>query len=149
MVSKYSASPLESVRDHVARYESSDGADGYERRGFQCIILTHIGRRSGLLRKSPLMKVVLEGQYILVASFAGQEHNPLWVDNVLTNSFVQIQDQDEIISTSARLTNGCERESAWRAAVAAYPPYAEYQRRTSREFPLFTCQPRPGEHRGR
>jgi deazaflavin-dependent oxidoreductase (nitroreductase family) len=139
----YEPSPLTSVREHVERYEATDGAEGYERRGYFCVILTHRGQRTGQLRKTPVMKVVHDGKYLLVGSFAGAEEDPIWVRNVLAEPRITIRDRYQVISVTARLITGEERAAVWASAVTAFPPYAEYQERTTRSLPLFLCHPNP------
>jgi hypothetical protein len=39
------------------------------------------------------------------------------------------------------VSDTAERERLWKAAVAAYPPYAEYQTRTTRVIPIFVAEP--------
>jgi F420H(2)-dependent quinone reductase len=34
-----------------------------------------------------------------------------------------------------------ERARLWALAVAAYPPYADYQSRTERQIPVFVAEP--------
>lgn len=137
----HQASPIASVADHVARYEATGGRDGYERRGYTCIILSHRGRKTGLVRKSPLMKVQHGADYLLVGSFAGGARDPLWVDNLLADPRVIIQDRTRVQEYVARPAAGAERAELWKIAVSAYPPYAEYQDRTERQFTIFRCTP--------
>jgi deazaflavin-dependent oxidoreductase (nitroreductase family) len=114
----YETSPLTSVREHVERYEATDGAEGYERRGYFCVILTHRGQRTGQLRKTPVMKVVHDGKYLLVGSFAGAEEDPIWVRNVLAEPTITIRDRYQVISVTARLITGEERAVTLVAASA-------------------------------
>lgn len=76
--SDYEPSPSERVRDQVARYEATGGADGGTLDGPPVIILTTTGAQSGKTRKNPVMRVERDGVYLAVASYAGNPRNPQW-----------------------------------------------------------------------
>lgn len=134
------------VRDQVELYEGSGGAKGTTLRdtGLPVIIVTNRGVRSGKLRKTPLMRVEHDGQYAAVASRGGAPTHPAWYYNLRANPEVELQDGAVRTSMVARELDGEERELWWHRAVAAYPPYADYQEKTSRLIPVFVLEP-PGE----
>ena len=101
------------------------------------IILTTLGSRSGKLRKTPLMRVEHEGEYAVVASLGGAPKNPVWYYNIVANPHVELQDGPQRWDMVAREVTGEERALWWERAVAAYPPYADYQRSTDRTIPVF------------
>ena len=124
---KYEPSPLQWVRDQVAEYESSGGARGNRQQpsGLPVIIVTARGRRSGKIRKFPLMRVEHGGVYALVASKGGTPENPIWYGNLVASpTEVMIQDGPEPFDVTVHEVDGTEREKWWERAVAAYPPYA-------------------------
>ena len=134
---RYEPSPLDRERAQVALYEATAGAEGNTLEGRPIIILTHIGQKSGLLRKSPLMRVEHGGEYALVASKGGAPEHPLWYRNLLADpEAVMIQDGPVPFDVSVRELTGAERELWWERAVAAFPPYAEYQEKTDRVIPV-------------
>lgn len=136
----YEPSPAEWVRDQVAEYESSGGqrANTLRDTGLPIVIVTVRGHKSGNVRKTPLMRVEHEGQYALVASKGGAPEHPLWYHNLVASpSTVALQDGPEPFEVEVRELSGDERALWWERAVAAYPPYAEYQARTSRSIPVF------------
>ena len=143
-MSEYIPSPSQWVRDQVELYEGSDGAEGTTLRdtGLPVIIVTHRGRKTGALRKTPLMRVVDGKNYVLVASKGGAPENPLWYYNLKADPEVEIRDHSEVFSMRVRqVVDPIERERLWKLAVAAYPPYQDYQQRTERLIPLFVAEP--------
>jgi deazaflavin-dependent oxidoreductase (nitroreductase family) len=109
-------------------------------RGMPVIILTTQGARSGKLRKSPLMRVEHDGDYAVVASLGGAPQHPVWYHNVVANPDVELQDGAEKHDYVAREVTGEEKATWWKRAVTAYPDYAEYQQKTSREIPVFVLE---------
>jgi len=130
------------VRDQL---EQIDAAGGDTRvvdiRGRPVVVLTMRGRRSGALRRVPLMRVEHEGVYAAVASKGGAPEHPEWYYNLTADPWVELHDGTEHIQTRARLIKGAEREQWWSRCVEAFPPYAEYQERTDREIPVFVLEP--------
>ena len=142
----YEPSPAGWVRDQVELYESSGGTQGTTLRdtGLPVVIITNRGVRSGKLRKTPVMRVEHEGRYAAVASQGGAPTHPHWYYNFLANPSVEVQDGPDKQRMIAREVTGDERAQWWERAVAAYPPYAEYQQRTTRQIPVFVLEPAGG-----
>jgi deazaflavin-dependent oxidoreductase (nitroreductase family) len=104
------------------------------------IIVTTRGNKSGKVRKTALMRVEHDGQYALVASVGGAPTHPVWYHNLVADpTAVVIQDGPVPFDASVRQLTGDEKAAWWERAVAAYPPYAEYQERTEREIPVFVA----------
>jgi deazaflavin-dependent oxidoreductase (nitroreductase family) len=136
---EYAPSPQAWVRDQVEAYESSGGQQGNTLRdtGLPVIILTTRGNRSGKLRKTPLMRVEHGGDYLLVASLGGAPTHPVWYHNLIADpEAAMIQDGPEPFDVVVRELEGDERAEWWDRAVAAFPPYADYQKKTTRRIPL-------------
>ncbi len=135
----YEPSTWEWVRQQVAEYEASNGERGNTLRdtGMPIIVMTTVGRKTGKVRKVPLMKVEHNGEYAIIASKGGAPKNPAWVANLLADPKVMIQDGAEPFDALVRLVEGPERDEWWERSVAAYPPYAEYQAKTDRQIPVF------------
>ena len=145
LTGEYEPSPEQWVRDQVEGYESSGGARANTLRdtGLPVIIVTHRGNKTGAIRKIALMRVEHGGEYALVASKGGAPKHPVWYYNLLADpTAVMIQDGPEPFDAEVRLVTGDERAQWWERAVAAYPPYAEYQTRTEREIPVFVARRR-------
>jgi F420H(2)-dependent quinone reductase len=137
----YEPSPEKFVRDQVETYERTDGAEANTLRGRPVIILTTRGARSGMVRKTPLMRVEHDGRYAVVASKGGAPSHPVWFHNVAADPHVQLQDGARKWDMTAREATGEEKAQWWERAVAAWPDYAEYQKKTDREIPLFVLEP--------
>ena len=141
-MSEYVPSTAEWVRNQVELYESSDGAEGNDLRGMPVVVVTHRGRRTGAIRKTPLMRVADGDGYVLVGSLGGAPKNPVWVYNLLAESNIEVRDRADVHAMRARLVEDPdERERLWGLAVEAYPDYADYQERTERVIPLFRAEP--------
>jgi len=142
---EYEPSTWEWVREQVATYERSGGTEGNTLRdtGLPIIIVTTRGARSGKIRKTPLMRVEHQGEYALVASMGGAPKHPVWYFNLKADpTAVMIQDGPEPWDAEVREVEGEEREAWWERAVAAFPPYAEYQQKTERRIPVFVARRR-------
>jgi deazaflavin-dependent oxidoreductase (nitroreductase family) len=137
----YEPSTQKWVRDQVELYESSGGTKGTDLRGMPVVVLTNRGAKSGNLRKTPLMRVEHEGRYAVVASQGGAPEHPSWYFNLLADPRVELQDGPVKQDMVARELEGDERAAWWRRAVAAFPPYREYQFKTRRQIPVFVLEP--------
>ena len=135
-MAKYVPSPRDWVREQVELYESSGGTKGTTLRdtGLPVVIVTHRGRMTGAIRKTPLMRVKEGDNYILVGSQGGAPKDPAWVHNLRADPHIELRDETIVRSMFVREVNDMtERARLWTLAVAAYPPYAEYQARTKRD----------------
>lgn len=144
----YAPSPRAWVRAQVEQYEATGGQQGGTLRGMPVVILTSRGASTGLLRKSPLMRVEHQGTYAVVASMGGAPRDPVWADNLRADPRAEIQDGPDRWDVLAREPAGAERDLWWRRAVAAYPDYAAYQERTERVIPLFLLERDPADRTG-
>jgi F420H(2)-dependent quinone reductase len=140
---EYEPSPQGWVREQVELYESSGGTQGTTLRdsGLPVVIITNRGVRSGKLRKTPLMRVEHDGRYAAVASQGGAPAHPRWYYNFCADPRVELRDGPRKQDMIAREVTGDERAAWWERAVAAFPPYAEYQRKTERQIPVFVLSP--------
>ncbi|PXA68069.1 nitroreductase family deazaflavin-dependent oxidoreductase [Cryobacterium arcticum] len=138
---EYEPSPEKWVRDQVDLYETSGGTKGTTLRGMPVIVLTTLGAKSGKVRKAPLMRVEHDGSYLAVASLGGSPKNPVWYANVVAHPLVEVQDGPVRQDMTAREITGDEKAVWWERAVAAYPPYADYQKKTDRIIPVFLLEP--------
>ena len=142
-MSEYIPSPSGWVAEQVELYEGSGGTDGLTLRdtGLPVIIVTNRGRKTGAIRKTPLMRAVDGNSYILVASKGGAPKNPLWYHNLKAEPNVEIRDEAQVYSMRVReVGDSAERQRLWDIAVKAYPPYQEYQDKTDRVIPVFLAE---------
>ena len=138
---EYAPSPLDWSRDQADKYAESDGKDAADMKGMPIILLTTVGAKTGKLRKTPLMRVEHDGEYAVVASLGGAPKNPVWYYNIAKNPRVELQDGSVTRDYDAREVFGDEKAVWWERAVAAYPDYADYQKKTDREIPVFVVAP--------
>lgn len=140
----YRPSPTKWVRDQVELYESSGGTQGTTLRetGLPVIIVTNTGRKTGAVRKTPLMRVKDGENYVLVGSVGGAPKHPVWVHNLRANPQIEIRDETKVRQMQVReVSDEPERSRLWAAAVSAFPPYNDYQKRTQRRIPVFLATP--------
>ena len=143
MTDTYIPSPRDWVREQVELYESSGGAKGTTLRdtGLPVIIVTHKGNKTGAVRKTPLMRVETGGAYVLVGSQGGAPEAPVWVHNLRADPAVELRDRTVVRTMKVReVTDAAERAKLWALAVSAFPPYAEYQKKTQRQIPVFIAE---------
>lgn len=143
-MSEYIPSPTAWVAEQVELYESSGGTEGTTLRdtGLPVIIVTNRGHKTGAIRKTPLMRVADGNNYILVASKGGAPDHPQWYYNLKADPNVEIRDKTEVFSMRVReVEDTAERERLWQIAVAAFPPYQDYQEKAPRLIPIFVAEP--------
>ena len=143
-MAEYMPSTRDWVREQVEVYEGSGGTEGTTLRdtGLPVIIVTNRGNQSGAIRKTPLMRVKDGNNYVLVASMGGAPNNPVWVYNLRADNNVEIRDETDVYPMRVReVQDDAERARLWDIAVEAFPPYEEYQGRTTRKIPVFVAEP--------
>jgi len=129
------------ANEQVRLYEATDGVKAWDLRGVPVVILTTRGRKSGALRKSPLMRVTDGERYAVVASKGGADEHPVWYLNLLADPDVTLQDKAVKRRYRARTAEGAEREQWWVRATGVWPDYDDYQRKTDRQIPLVVLEP--------
>lgn len=141
LTGEYEPSTSDWARKQAELFERSEGTKGTTLRGMPIILITSVGAKSGKLRKTPLMRVEHEGEYAAVASLGGSPKHPVWFYNLVKNPQVELQDGPVKRDYVAREVTGDEKAVWWERAVAAYPDYADYQKKTSRQIPVFVLTP--------
>ncbi|WP_405497945.1 nitroreductase family deazaflavin-dependent oxidoreductase [Nocardia sp. NBC_00511] len=142
LIGEYEPSPSDWARKQADEYEDSQGADGFSLKGKPIILLTTKGNKSGKLRRTPLMRVEHNGEYAVVASLGGAPKHPVWYYNIAADPHVELRDRDVVKDYDAREVTGDEKAVWWERAVEAWPDYADYQTKTTREIPVFVLTPR-------
>lgn len=141
LTGEYEPSAFDFSRDQVDLYERSGGTEGNNNQGKPVIVLTSVGAKTGKLRKTPLMRVEHDGEYAVVASLGGAPKHPVWYYNLVANPHVELQDGPVKKDYQAREIHD-EEYAAWlERAVAVWPDYAEYQKKTTRKMPIFVLTP--------
>jgi deazaflavin-dependent oxidoreductase (nitroreductase family) len=137
LTGEYAPSTADWARKQAEAYEASGGEQAGDLRGLPVIVLTTVGAKTGLLRKTALMRVEHDGEYAVIGSLGGAPKHPVWVHNIRKEPHVELQDGPEKHDYTAVEAEGAERDQWWERAVAAYPPYADYQKKTERIIPVF------------
>jgi deazaflavin-dependent oxidoreductase (nitroreductase family) len=138
---EYEPSTSDWARENAEKYMESGGTEGTELMGRPVILLTTIGAKSGKIRKTPLMRVEHNGEYAVVASLGGAPKHPVWYHNVKKNPRVELQDGSTTGDYEAREVFDDEKATWWERAVEAWPDYADYQKKTDRQIPVFVLTP--------
>ena len=147
LVGRYEPSSLSWVRAEVEQIEATGGAAFSDRR---VVVLSTLGARTGLLRKTPLMRVEHAGTYAVIASMAGADRHPQWYANVRAHPQVALRDGALLLDLAAREATGEERARWWSRACTTFPAYARYQRLTRRRIPLLLLEAdAPGQRSSR
>ncbi|WP_063057218.1 nitroreductase family deazaflavin-dependent oxidoreductase [Nocardia salmonicida] len=141
LTGEYAPSTSDWAREQAETYENSGGAEGTSLQGKPVILLTTKGAKSGKLRKTPLMRVEHDGEYAVVASLGGAPKNPVWYHNIKADPHVELRDGTTTKDYTAREVVGDERAQWWERAVAAWPDYEEYTKKTDRVIPVFVLTP--------
>lgn len=137
---EYAPSTVGWVRDEVEHIERTGTAWGDR----PVVLLSTVGARTGLLRRTPLMRVTHRGVYAVVASAAGAARHPAWYANVLAHPEVGLRDGGLDLTLVAREVTGAERAGWWSAACTVFPSFVGYQRRTRRRIPVLLLEPPAG-----
>ena len=144
-MAKYIPSSRNWVREQVELYEASGGTQGTTLldTGLPVVIVTNTGNKTGSIRRTPLMRVRDGSGYVLVASQGGAPKDPVWAHNVRAHPDIELRDETVVRPMRVReVRDAAERSRLWNLAVAAYPPYADYQKRTERRIPVFVAEPK-------
>lgn len=134
-------SPVGFVADHIKTYVESNGSEGHIWRGVPTLLLTTIGRKSGVGRRTALIYGRDADDYVIVASKGGSAINPLWYENLVAVPEVTVQVGAEIFTSTATtyvedIANKSHRQKIWDLMVVIWPGFAEYQVKTDRRIPL-------------
>jgi deazaflavin-dependent oxidoreductase (nitroreductase family) len=141
LTGEYEPSTAAWAREQAEKFMESGGTEATELNGKPIILLTTVGAKSGKLRKTPLMRVEHQGEYAVVASLGGAPKHPVWYHNIKKNPRVELQDRTVTKEYDAREVFGEEKAEWWDRAVEVWPDYAEYQKKTDREIPVFVLTP--------
>jgi deazaflavin-dependent oxidoreductase (nitroreductase family) len=140
LTGEYAPSTSTWAREQAELYERTNGVEGNDLRGRPIIVLTTLGAKSGMLRKTALMRVEQEGAYAVIASMGGAPQNPVWHHNLSAHPLCELHDMSSKRDYRARLVEGDERTAWWARACAVWPDYADYQQKTERQIPVWVLE---------
>jgi deazaflavin-dependent oxidoreductase (nitroreductase family) len=129
-------SPEGWVAEQAQLYEESNGARGADMRGYPCLLLDYLGRRSGAWNRTVLIYGRDGDDYLIVASKGGAEKHPIWFLSVRENSEVHVRVGAERFTARAEVLPPQEKARVWSHLLEVYPPYADYQAKTDRDIPV-------------
>jgi deazaflavin-dependent oxidoreductase (nitroreductase family) len=133
-------SPTGWVASHIKSYVESDGSKGHRYHGYDALLLTTRGRKSGKLRRTALYYGVEGDRYLLVASNGGSEEHPQWYRNLAADPAVTVQVGPEVFTANARTATPEERPALWDLMVSVFDRYALYQKQAPREIPVIILE---------
>ncbi len=127
-------------KEHVKRYEETDGAEGHEWQGTTTLILTTRGRRSGEERRTPLIYQRHGDDVLIVASNGGSPTPPAWFLNLEADPQAGVQIRGERFRAKARTATDAEKPELWKTMTAVWPAYDDYQQKTDRPIPVVVLE---------
>ncbi|MEV4134655.1 nitroreductase family deazaflavin-dependent oxidoreductase [Dactylosporangium sp. NPDC049742] len=125
----------------IEEFRANGGKVGGNFEGAPLLLLHTVGARSGQERVHPMMYQKVDGGYAVFASYAGAPTNPAWFHNLVAQPRVTAEIGTGTQELVARVTDGDEREQIWTAQKAAYPGFADYERKTTRQIPVVVLEP--------
>ena len=140
LTGEYAPSTSDWAREQAELYERTNGVEGNDLRGRPIIVLTTLGAKTGMLRKTALMRVEHQGAYAVIASMGGAPQNPVWHHNLRAHPLCELHDMAEKHDYTARLVDGEERTVWWQRACAVWPDYESYQQKTERQIPVWVLE---------
>ena len=135
-------SPTDWVREQTEKILERGTTEGVTVTDRPIVLVTTTGAKSGKQRYVPVMRVEHGGSYAMIASKGGMPDHPAWYHNVRAHPEVSVQDGAATGTFVAREVSGTERQEWWERSVEAFPPYADYQEKTSRTIPVFVLEPK-------
>ncbi|NUS45083.1 MAG: nitroreductase family deazaflavin-dependent oxidoreductase [Mycobacteriaceae bacterium] len=142
LTGEYAPGASDWAREHAEKIMAAGGEKAMELQGKPVILLTTRGRKTGKLRKIPLMRVEHDGEYAVVASLGGAPQHPVWYHNIVADPHVELQDGTVTKDYTAREVHGDEKAAWWARAAEVWPDYDNYQQKTDRRIPVFVLTPR-------
>jgi len=127
----------------IEEFRANEGKVGGPFEGAPLLLLHTVGARTGQERVNPMMYMRVDGGYAVFATKGGAPSNPDWYHNLLAHPKVTAEIGTSTVELIARVAEGDERERIWAAQKAAYPGFADYERKTTRQIPVIILQPAP------
>ena len=122
--------------EHVRQYEATGGKVGHDWNGTSVLVLRTKGRKTGQVRKFPLIYGRDGDDWVIVASKGGAPQNPGWYENLVAHPDVEIQVRDQVIPVTARTGTAADKKRVWPTMTKEWPDYDKYQSGTPRDIPV-------------
>jgi deazaflavin-dependent oxidoreductase (nitroreductase family) len=136
-------SPSEYVANQAKEYVVSDGSDIDHPFADRVFLLYFKGRKTGQVRRVPLVCVEDGDDLLIVASKGGADHHPTWYLNIDADPNVWVRNKADFYEARATTLEGDERANAWGKLVGAMPFFGEYELKTDRVMPVIRLERRP------
>ncbi len=130
------------TRAHVFLHRLAGGRLFNQLQGNEVCFVTMTGAKSGRTLTIPLMYVPHAEGVLLVASLGGAPRNPVWYHNLVKHPDIEVEHRGTRLKLRARRADAAEKPALWPICDQHYAPYAEYRTRTTRDIPVFVCEPR-------
>jgi deazaflavin-dependent oxidoreductase (nitroreductase family) len=127
-------------REHVERYQETDGTVGHDWEGTTTLLLTTTGRKTGKRYTTPLIYRKQGDAYTVVASKGGDDDPPQWYVNLQADPEVEVQVRGDKFTARARTATPEEKPAMWQAMAETWPAYDDYQRKTERVIPVVVLE---------
>ncbi|YCK36485.1 nitroreductase family deazaflavin-dependent oxidoreductase [Actinomadura sp. ATCC 39365] len=127
-------------KEHVQRYQATDGAEGHDWNNTTVLLLTTKGRNSGKPYTTPLIYQRFGDDFLVVASKGGDPEDPQWYKNLLAHPDVEVQVKGDRFKAHARTASEEEKPEMWRTMTSTWPQYDEYQEKTDRRIPVVVLE---------
>ena len=137
-------SPIQGIAQHIHNYVESNGQQGHDWGKGHALLLITRGRKSGLLRRTPVAYTKDGENYVIIASNGGKDHHPHWYLNMLENPEVEVQAGSEKFAATAHVAEGKEKARLWAQMTAIMPGFKDYQAGTERQIPVVVLTPKQG-----
>lgn len=109
--------------------------------GLPTLLLTAVGRKSGVKRTVALVFLQHGEDMVVVGSLAGYDTHPAWCLNVSANPDCWVQRDDRQVAAVARNASDQERQDLWSKLNAMFPVWGHFQKQTDRPFPIVILSP--------
>jgi len=91
------------------------------------LVLVTTGRKTGLVRRQPLVFQPVDNGWGVVGSNWGQAHHPAWTHNLLATPAATVEVGGDELAVVARQLEGDERDAVYARFERLSPNYAEYR----------------------
>jgi deazaflavin-dependent oxidoreductase (nitroreductase family) len=125
----------------IAEFRANGGRIGGQFEGAPLLLLHTVGAKSGQERVNPVMYRAVGDGFAVFATKAGAPTNPDWYHNLLANPRVSAEIGTQTIEADARVADEQERDPIWAAQKQAYPGFADYEQKTTRQIPVVILDP--------
>ncbi len=137
-------SPVDWVAQQARTYEESGGTEGTTLQGAPCLLLDYQGWRTGRWHRTVLIYGEDHDAYLIVASKGGADDHPQWYRSIVANPDVRLRIGPDRFPARARTLSNADKTRVWGQLMELWPPYADYQARTTRDIPVVRLEEIPG-----